>query len=44
VDALRQAMGGAVNIQMFLIDLGVQILYSIVFLVAAIHVLKRTIG
>jgi len=44
VDTLRQAMGGVINIQMFLIDLGVQILYSIVFLVAAIYVLKRTIG
>jgi len=43
VNTLRQAMGGAINIQMFLIDLAVQIFYSIVFLAAAIWVLKRTI-
>jgi ABC-2 type transport system permease protein len=43
VDALRQAMSGLLNIQMFLIDLAVQFFYSIVFLVAAIQVLKKTI-
>jgi len=43
VDALRQSMSGPLDIQMFLIDLAVQIFYSIVFLVAAIQVLKRTI-
>jgi len=43
VDALRQAMGGAINIQMFLVDLGVQILYSILFLVAATKLLQRRI-
>jgi ABC-type multidrug transport system permease subunit len=43
VDALRQTLDGATNIQIFLIDLGVQFLYAIVFLVAAIKVLRRTI-
>ena len=43
VDALRQAMSGPINIQMFLIDLVVQIFYFIVFLVATIQVLKKTI-
>ena len=43
VDALRQAMSGSINTQMFLIDLAVQILYSLVFLVAAIQLLKKTI-
>ena len=43
VDALRQAMSGSINIQMFLIDLAVQIFYTIVFLVATIQVLKKTI-
>jgi len=43
VDALRQAMTGAVVAQMFLIDLAVQIFYTIVFLVATVWVLKKTI-
>lgn len=43
VDALRQAMSSPVNIEVFLLDLGVQIFYSIIFLVAATEVLKRTI-
>jgi ABC-2 type transport system permease protein len=43
VDSLRQAMSGPLNIQMFLIDLTVQIFYSIVFVVAAAQVLKKTI-
>lgn len=43
VDALRQAMSLHVNIQVFLIDLGIQILYSVIFLVAATKVLERTI-
>ena len=43
VDALRQAMGGPLNIEMFLFDLGVQILFSVIFLVAATKVLERTI-
>src|SRR4030067_23231 len=32
VDALRQAMGGPLNIEMFLFNLGVQILFSVIFL------------
>ena len=43
VDALRQAMSGPINIQMFLFNLGVQILYSIIFLVAAAKILEKTI-
>jgi len=43
VDALRQAMGGPLNIEMFLFNLGVQILFSVIFLVAATKVLERTI-
>jgi len=43
VDALRQAMSGLINIQMFLFNLGAQILYSIIFLVAATKILERTI-
>jgi len=43
VDALRQAMGGPLNIQIFLIDLAVQFLYSLVFLFATIKLLKKTI-
>ena len=43
VGALRQAMNGPINIEMFLFDLGVQILFSIIFLVAATKVLERTI-
>ena len=43
VDAFRQAMSAPINIQMFFVDLGVQIFYSIVFLVATIEVLKRTV-
>ena len=43
VDALRQAMGGPLNIQMFLIDLAVLFFYSVVFLFATIKLLKTTI-
>lgn len=43
VDALRRAMSGPINTQMFLVDLGVQIFYSVIFLVAATKMLKRTI-
>jgi ABC-2 type transport system permease protein len=43
VDALRQAMSSPVNIQAFLLDLGVQIFYSVIFLVAATKVLEKTI-
>jgi ABC-2 type transport system permease protein len=43
VDALRQAMSGHINIQMFFVDLGVQIFCAFIFLVAAAKVLERTI-
>lgn len=43
VDALRQAMGGPLNNQIFLIDLAVQGFYSLVFLFATIKLLKRTL-
>jgi len=42
VDALRQAMGGPINTQMFLIDLVVQFFYTIIFLSLAVMVLKKT--
>lgn len=41
VDTLRQAMTGAVVAQMFLIDLAVQIFYTLLFLVATVWVLRR---
>jgi ABC-2 type transport system permease protein len=43
VDALRQAMAGPLNLQIFLIDLAVQFFYFLVFLFAALKLLKRTI-
>jgi ABC-2 type transport system permease protein len=43
VDALRQAMGGSLNIQFFLIDLAVQGFYSLVFLFLTIKLLQKTI-
>ena len=43
VNALRQALNGPINIEMFLFNLGVQILFSVIFLVAATKVLERTI-
>jgi ABC-2 type transport system permease protein len=43
VDALRQAMAGPLNLQIFLIDLVVQFFYSLVFFFATIKLLKRTI-
>lgn len=43
VDSLRQAMGGPLNIQFFLIDLAVQVFFFLVFLFAATKLLKRTI-
>ena len=43
VDALRQAMSESMNVEMFLIDLLVQLLYSIGFLLATTKVLERTI-
>jgi ABC-2 type transport system permease protein len=43
VDSLRQAMSGSINTQIFLIDLGVQVLFSLVFLAVTVWVLKKTI-
>ncbi|NVM01609.1 MAG: ABC transporter permease [Candidatus Helarchaeota archaeon] len=43
VDALKQATNIPINIQMFLIDLGILFFYSIIFLIATIKVLERTI-
>jgi len=43
VDSLRQAMSGSVNTQIFLIDLGVQVFFSLVFLAVTAWVLKKTI-
>ena len=43
VDALRQAMGGPINVEMFLFNLGVQLLFSVLFLVAATKVLERSL-
>ena len=43
VDALRQTMVGSIDVQLFLIDLAVQLFYTIAFLVATIMILKKTI-
>ena len=43
VDSLRQAMNSSINTQMFLIDLGAQVFFSIVFLAVTVWVLKKTI-
>jgi len=43
VDSLRQAMSSSINTQMFLIDLGVQVFFSLVFLAITVWVLKKTI-
>ena len=43
VDALRQTMGGPINVEMFLFNLGVQLLFSVLLLVAATKVLERSI-
>lgn len=43
VDAMKQGMSEFPNLQMFLTDLAVQILFSAVFLVGTIKVLKRSI-
>ncbi len=43
LDALRQAMVSSINIQMFLTDLAVQFLYTIVFLAATTKILKKMI-
>jgi ABC-2 type transport system permease protein len=43
VDSLRQAMSGSINTQMFLIDLGAQVFFSVLFLAATVWMLKKTI-
>ena len=43
VDALRQTMSAPLDVRMFLVDLGVQILCSAIFLIASTKVLERTI-
>jgi ABC-2 type transport system permease protein len=43
VDSLRQAMSGSINTQIFLIDLGVQVFFSLVFLAVTVWMLKKTI-
>jgi ABC-2 type transport system permease protein len=43
VDLLRQAMTGSINTQMFFIDMGVQIFFSVFFLAVTVWVLKKTI-
>jgi ABC-2 type transport system permease protein len=42
VDSLRQAMTGSINPQMFLIDLGAQVFFSLAFLAVTVWVLKKT--
>jgi ABC-2 type transport system permease protein len=42
VDSLRQAMTGSINPQMFLIDLGAQVFFSLAFLEVTVWVLKKT--
>ncbi|MFW6117795.1 MAG: ABC transporter permease [Thermoproteota archaeon] len=43
VDALHQTMNGTLNNQMFLIDLAIQILYTLLFLMVTVQLLKRKI-
>ena len=43
VDSLRQAMSSSINTQMFLIDLGAQVLFSVFFLAVTVWVIKKTI-
>jgi ABC-2 type transport system permease protein len=43
VDSLRQAMSSSINTQMFLIDMGAQVFFSLVFLAVTVWVLKKTI-
>jgi ABC-2 type transport system permease protein len=42
VDSLRQAMSGSINVQMFLVDLAAQVVYSLVFLAVTVQALKKT--
>ncbi len=43
VDSLRQAMSSSINTQLFLIDMGAQVFFSLVFLAVTVWVLKKTI-
>jgi ABC-2 type transport system permease protein len=43
VSALRQAWSGSINLQMYLVDSAVQMVFAIIFLVAATKILNRTI-
>ncbi|MFW6110952.1 MAG: hypothetical protein ACOC6H_02835 [Thermoproteota archaeon] len=43
VDALHQAMKGMINSPMFLIDLAIRILYTMLFLIFTVQLLKRKI-
>ena len=43
VSALRQAWSGNINLQMYLVDSAVQIVFAIIFLAAATKILKMTI-
>ena len=43
VDLLRQAMSGPVDLQMFLIDVAAQVLFSLVFLAVTVRLLKKTV-
>jgi ABC-2 type transport system permease protein len=43
VDLLRQAMGSSVNAQIFLVNLGAQVFFSLLFLIITVHLLKKSI-
>jgi ABC-2 type transport system permease protein len=43
VSALRQAWSGNINLQAFFVDSSVQIIFAVIFLVAATKILQRTI-
>lgn len=43
VDLLRQAMSGPVDVQMFLIDVAAQVLFSLVFLAVTVRLLKKAV-
>ncbi len=42
VDALRQAMGSSINVQMLVIDLVAQVIFSLIFLAVTVQMLKKT--
>jgi ABC-2 type transport system permease protein len=43
VEVLRQAMNGLLSIQIFFIDLGVQVLFFLIFMIITIIMLKKSI-